>query len=310
MRRAFLLAALWIVLTDGVGAQVFGFRRPNVWYVQPQPSLGFYLGHSGMDLAAEKTVSDVFCWGAGLDLRFGANFRRLSFNNNLKMRYVESHTTGQIPIKGPSVFEFATRPTYNLLRDTSSAVGVAFQGGWNTALTQETDGGGRTTRKFFDPASIYEGLFISGDAAFGSQRELQVSVQLGYSLQQLKYRSPSDGSGDGSGGQAKENWSGGGSTAFLSVAYNQREVLSENPQRVIVFFADMTLKGFRKEPGFSDIKNSRVEASMRVGLNVLEYIDFLTSAEVIYDSNVSPRRELRTSVSVNFKYNIDLAGGL
>ena len=310
MRRVFLLAVLWMVLTNCLNAQVFGFRRPNVWYIQTQPSLGFYLGHSGMDLAAEKTVSDVFCWGAGLDLRFGANFRRLAFNNSLKLRYVESHTSGQLPIKGPSVFEFATRPTYNLLRDTSSALGLAFQGGCNTALTQETDAEGRTTRQFFDPASVYEGLFLSADAAFGGGRELLVSFQLGYSLQQLVYRFPSDESGEGLGGQTRANSSGGGSTAFLSIAYNQREMFSENQQRQIAFFADFTIKGFRKEPGFQDIKNSRVEASMRVGLNLLEFLDFLTSAEVIYDSNVSPRRELRTSLSVNFKYNIDLMGGL
>jgi hypothetical protein len=262
-----------------------------------------------MDLSAEKTVSEVFCWGAGLDLRFGANFRRLAFNNSLKMRYVESHTTGKIPIKGPSVFEFATRPTYSLLRDTISTIGLAFQGGCNTALTQETDAEGGTTRKFFDPASVYEGLFLSADAAWGGGRELQMSFQLGYSLQQLVYRFPSGGSDEGLGGQSKANWSGGGSTAFFSIAYNQREVFPGNQQRQLAFFADLTIKGFRKEPGFQDIKNSRVEASMRVGFNVFEFLDFLTSAEVIYDSNVSPRRELRTNVSVNFKYNIDLGGG-
>ena len=309
MRRLCLLTMMSILFAGSLNAQVFGFRRPNAWYVQPQPSLGFYLGHSGMDLSSEQTVSDVFCWGAGLDLRFGANFRRLAFNNSVRMRYVESHTTKQLPVKGPSIFEFATRPTYVVLRDTSTTVGLAFQGGFNTALTQETNTEGATTRKFFDPGSLYEGLFLSADATFGGMRELQMSFQLGYSLQQLVYRSATDTQGESPGAPRRVNWSGGGSTAFFSIAYNQREVMSENQQMAIALFADLTIKGFRQEPGFRDIKKSRVESSMRVGFNIFEFLDFLTTADIIYDSNVSPRRELRTSVSVNFKYNMDVMSG-
>ncbi len=310
MRRAYLLAILWIAFTSSLNAQVFGFRRPNAWYIQPEPSLGFYLGHSGMDIATGQTVSDVFCWGAGLDLRFGGNFRRFSFNNSLRMQYEESHTTGQIPVRGPSLFEFATRPTYTLMHDTSSALALAFQGGFNTALTQETNTEGNTTRNLFDPGSIYEGLFLSADQSFGGGHELLMSFQLGYSLQQLVYQTPSNASGQQSGGGQTANWSGAGTTAFFSVAYNRREVAAENQTQQIAFFADLTVKGFRKESDFSDMKNSRVEGSMRVGFNIFEFLDFLTSADVIYDSNISPRRELRTSVSVNFKYNLDLMGGI
>jgi hypothetical protein len=296
-----------MVLADGLYAQVFGFRKPNVWYVEPQPRLGFFLSHSGMDLSSGTTVSNVFCWGIGLDLRFGANFRRLSLNNSLRLQYVESHTTDNLPVKGPSLFEFAMRPAYSLLRDSSSTIGVAFQGGCNTALTRESDAQGNTTRKFFDPGSLYEGIFVSADKAFGGGHELQMSLQLGYSLQQLVYRTRGDASSEGMSGQPTTNWSGGGSTAFFTIAYNQREATLD---KQLAFFSDLSIKGFRKEPGFKDIKNSRVEATMRVGINILEFLDFLTSVDLIYDSSISPRRELRTSVSFNFKYNIDLSGGL
>jgi len=86
-------------------------------------------------------------------------------------------------------------------------------------------------------------------------------------------------------------------------------VAAENPTHQIAFFAELTVKGFRKESDFKDMKNSRVEGSMRVGFNIFEFLDFLTSADVIYDSDISPRRELRTSVSINFKYDLNLMGG-
>ncbi len=307
MRNVCLVALLSLLVVNSLTAQVFGFRRPNVWYVQPRPSLGIYLGHSGLDISSGTTVSDVFCWGAGLDLSFGANFNRFAFNNALRMEYEESHSTGQLPVKGPSLFEYAMRPVYNFMRDSASSVGVAFQGGVNTALTQETNTDGATTRNFFDPASLYEGLFLSADAGVGGAGELRMSFQLGYSLQQLVYRNPWEPP-EGSYEQARVNTSGGGTTAFISIAYQQRAFPTGNQMQQILFFAELTLKGFRKEPDFKEIKNSRVEMSMRMGLNVLEFLEFVTKADVIYDSSISPRRELRTSISFNFKYNMDLSG--
>jgi hypothetical protein len=187
-------------------------------------------------------------------------------------------------------------------------MGVAFQGGCNTALTQETNSDGATTRKFFNPANVYEGLFLSADAVVGGQGELRMSFQFGYSLQQLVYEAGPEASVGGGAGQVDENSSGGGSTAFLAISYSQRTVPSITEQRQMGFFADLSIKGFRKEPGFADMKKSRVEGSLRVGLSVFQFVEFLTSAEVIYDSNISPRRELRTSVSINFRYNMDLSG--
>ncbi|HUN66695.1 MAG TPA: hypothetical protein VMW43_11400 [Bacteroidota bacterium] len=308
MRRKISVFLLLLCIPATGDAQVFGLRRPNVWYLTTQPALGFFLGHSGMDLSSGTTVSDVFRWGAGLDMKFGANMRKLSFNNSLRLQYVESHTTDQQTVRGPSVFEFATRPVYGLLRDTAVTLGAAFQGGCNTALAQETDGSGRTTRKFFDPASVYEGLFLSTDAVFGDRHELQMSVQLGYSLQQLVYQT----AGENTGGDLNQsgNWSGGGSTAFFTVAYNRKDQLSANQTDQISFFTDLSVKIFRKETGFQDLTNSRVEGTMRMGFALLQFLDFLTTADLIYDSNISPRRELRTSVSLNFTYNIDLGGGL
>lgn len=308
MRKVCFFAIMTMMCATAVNSQVFGFRRPNVWYVQTSPSLGFFLGHSGMDLESGTTVSEIFSWGAGLNVDFGANARRFSFNNTLRMEYVESHAADMIPVKGPSLFEFATRPAYTLVRDTSSSLGMAFQGGCNTALTQETNSDGGTTRKFFDPANVYEGLFLSADVLAGGQGELRMSFQFGYSLQQLIYQAGNETQEEGGFGQDGANSSGGGATAFLAISYTQRTVPSITEQRQMGFFADLSIKGFRKEPGFADMKQSRVEGSLRVGLDVFQFVEFLTSAEVIYDSSISPRRELRTSVSINFRYNMDLSG--
>ena len=303
-----LLAFLLILYSCEAYSQVFGIRRPNTWYAEATPGLALYLGHTGIDESGGTTVSDVFRWGASMNLDFGATARRFAVGNHLRLEYQESYSSGNPKVKGPSIFEFATRPIYDLHKDSTSSFGVAFQGGCYTALFPETQGGSTETREFFNPASLYEGVFLSREDQIGHLNQLRISSQLGYSAQQLVYRHTSDESPGilpQTGGTGSSN---SGLTAFLTIEFVRQASPSYDQADAGRFFLNLSVKGFKKDSDFKEWKTSRVESSMQVGINFLKFLAFVSGADLVYDSNISPRRELRTSISLSFKYHLDLSG--
>lgn len=308
MRTILLLASFLILLSGEAYSQVFGIRRPNIWYLQATPGLAILLAHTGIDESGGTAVSDVFRWGASMNLDFGATARRFSVPNHLRLEYQESHSSGNLPVKGPSIFEFAARPTYDLKKDSTTSVGVAFQGGCYTALLPETQGDGVTTREFFNPASLYEGVFLSREDQIGRQNQLKISSQVGYSAQQLVYRRSPDLTSGGVAQTGETSSQNSGLTAFLAIEFVQQASPSSDQADGNKFFLNLSVKGFKKDSDFKAWKNSRVEGSMRVGLNFLKFLAFVSGAELVYDSDISPRRELRTSLFLSFRYNLDLSG--
>jgi hypothetical protein len=213
-----------------------------------------------------------------------------------------------LPLKGPSTFEFATRPLYRLLRNTSFDLDLAFQGGCYSALLPETNTSGETIRRFFNPAALYEGLFLSKEKTYGENQELQISFQLGYAFQQLVYRSASPADHEGlPGWSGRESSQGNGLASFLAVEFVPMSVVDEDQKTILAFSTSLLFKAFRKRPDASDLKDSRVEAFLRTRLTVFDLVDLVSGLEVIYDNAIDPRRELRTTVAINLRYNIDLS---
>ena len=298
MRTVLLLASLLILLSSESYSQVFGLRRPNTWFVHATPGAAFFFGYTGMDEPEGSTVSDVFRWGARMDLDFGATARRFAFGNHLRLDYQQSYSSGSPTVKGPSIFDFATRSTYELQKDSSTSFGVAFQGGCYTSLFPQTQGG-----EFFNPASLYEGVFLSREDQIGHQNQLKISSQLGYSAQQLVYRNSPDSASSG-------GTHNGGPTAFLALEFVRQASPSNDQAEPDKFFLNLSVKGFKKDSDFKEWKNSRVESSMQVGISFLRFLALVSGVDLVYDSDIATRRELRTSISLSFKYNLDVGGQL
>jgi len=290
-------------------SQVFGLRRPNIWYAQATPSLSIFFSHTGIDQPAGTTVSDLLCWGAGLTFDIGATTRRLSAASHLRLDYEESHSSDAPVVKGPSIFDLTIRSLYTILADSATNFGMALQGGCYTALLPETGGTGEITRRFFDPASLYEGLFVSREDQFGRRNPLKLSFQAGYSLQQLTYGKSDNAAasvGGRIGGSSTQN---AGLTALFALELVLQGVTADQ-QPAGSFFVSLSAKGFRKETGFSDWKKSRAECAARIGFDVFRILEFVTAAELVYDSDISPRRDLKTTVSIGIKYAAAFSGNL
>ncbi len=303
-----VLSGLLIILHGDVFSQVFGIRRPNIWYLQATPSVSFFLGHTGVDEAAGTTVSDILRWGAGMTLTIGANARRFSMAGNLRMEYQESHASEALPVKGPSIFDLAIRALYSLKSDSTTNFGMAFQGGCYTALMPETGGDGTVTRRFFDPAALYEGVFLSREDQFGRRGQMKSSFQLGYSMQQLVTRGGDDQSGGNvgqTGGGSSQNM---GLTGLVALEFLQQTSSAQGQGVGPALSISLGAKGFKKEPGFKSWEKSRVEGALRLGIGFVNIVEFVTAAEVVYDSDISPRRELRTTLSISLKYDAAISG--
>jgi hypothetical protein len=317
MKNLGVLLVLAVLSISTVTSQVFSYKRQNSWQLGAIPSVGFFYGHTGVDDNSAVSVSDVFRWGAGLVVDAGVNGSRVSFSNRLRLEYQESHSTGQLPIRGPSTFEFTTRSSYKLLPDPAVGVDLAFQGGCYSALVDETNSDGETTRSFFDPAYFYEGLFFSRDDSYGQRGQFKTSFQIGYSLQQLVYKNEDrvadliDETQSSAGYDVNGTGStkGNGLTSFASFDYSPIPLVDEQGESIVAFNMTLNLKAFLKKPGFQDYADSRVEAFFWTSLSFYDLLDLVSGIEMIYDNAIAGRRELRTSVSLNFRYNIDLGGG-
>ncbi len=290
-------------------AQVFGIRRPNIWYLQVSPSLNLFLGHTGIDGSSGTTVSDVLRWGAEATIDAGANARKLTFAAHLRLEYQESHSSEEPVVKGPSVFDLAVRALYSPRRDSTTVFGLAVQGGCYTVFLPETQAYGLSTKTFFNPASLYEALLISREDQFGQQNQLKTSFQLGYSLQQsVSTESEAEGI-TGSSQSTGTNAQNVGLTAVVAVEF-LRQAWTADQHEAGSFFAGISAKGFKKEVGFKNWKNSRIEGAGRIGFSVFQFLEFVTAVELVYDSDISPRRELRTTVTIGLKYDMAFSGKL
>ncbi len=306
--RSLLLVLAFALCSGTLCSQVFTYKRQSRLQAVLVPSLGLYAGHTGVDGVSGTSVNDVLRWGAGLTFDAGITYPRFTFSNRLRLEYQESHSTGQLPIKGPSTFEFTTRPLYKLLRDSGFDLDLALQAGCYSALLPETNSEGDVLRRFFDPASLYEGLFLSKENSYGEKQELQISFQIGYAFQQLVYKETAPNEISNAPEWANNVSShGNGLASFLAMDFTPLNLIDQHQKTILAFSANLMIKAFRKGPGTQDLSDSRVEAFLRTRLSVFDLVDLVSGLEMIYDNAIAPRRELRTTVSINIRYNIDLS---
>jgi hypothetical protein len=151
-------------------------------------------------------------------------------------------------------------------------------------------------------------VFLSREDQIGRQNQLKISSQIGYSAQQLVYRKSPDSSSTG--GAQTGGTHNGGPTAFLAIEFVRQASAVNDQAEGDRFFLDLSVKGFKKDSDFNKWKNSRVESAMQVGINFLKFLALVSGVDLVYDSDLSPRRELRTSISLSFKYNFEFGGQL
>ncbi len=306
MRRLILVVLFLVLLSELADAQVFGYKRQSKWQFKMSPRMGVLLSYSGIDDAYSKSVSDLFSWETGLEIDGGYSGASFLWGNKLRVAYQQSHSSDKLPIKGPSIFEFTTRPVYKLFKAASSSVDLSLQGGITTAFLPETGAEGERIREFFNPASLYEGVFLHREDIIGENSQFTVNLQLGYAFQQTTYRNQSVLFDPQSAGFTSST--DNGLALMISLLYAPVPFYDESQKNLMSFNAALDLKMFKKRNTSGEHANARVESSLRTSLSIVELFQISNSIDLIYDSAISLRRELRTSVSLNLSYTFQVGG--
>ncbi|MBI5471204.1 MAG: hypothetical protein HY961_02535 [Ignavibacteriae bacterium] len=288
MKRLFFVALLFVVFSDLCSAQVFGYKRQSKWQFKMSPRIGVLLSYSGVDDAYNKSVSDLLSWETGLEADAGYSASSFLWGNKIRIAYRQSHSSDKLPIKGPSIFEFTTRPVYKLFKTASSSVDLSLQGGITTAFLPETGAEGERIREFFNPASLYEGIFLHREDILGDNGQFTVNLQLGYAFQQTTYRDQSVLYDPQSAGFSSST--DNGLAMMISLLYAPVPVFDENQKNVVSFNAALDLKVFKKRSSAREYANARVESSLRTSLSIFETFQISNSIDLMYDSAISPRR--------------------
>jgi hypothetical protein len=313
MKRLIFLVLLFLFASSSLLAQVFSYKRPSRWQASLTPGFAIIFSSTGIDNSSENSVSDFFKWGAGLTFDLGIDYKKISFSNRLRMGYQQTHRTGSIPLKGPSILEFATRPVYKLLRESPFDLDLCFQAGIHTHLFPETNAEGSTTGAFLDPGATYEGVYFLKQDEYGEDKDLKITYQLGYALQQLVYKTSERVSStrtttlETNPAGNLQTISGNGIASILSLDFTPRPIVNEKQNEVMSFRGGFVLKLFRKNNNLEDLHASRVEGLISTSLTFINLISFESQIELIYDDAISSRREMRSTLSVGIKYNLDLS---
>jgi len=292
--------------------QINAYKRRHKWNFSAEPSFGFYIGYTGLDNAFGDDVSDLLRWGLGLRMEADYQATAYAIAADLRMEYQQSHSSGRYPQKGPSILEFNLRPLYKLVRSLDHPINVSMQAGVYTALLPEVSTDEITIRKFFDPAALYEGMFIQQEYGYNEPSDIRVSYQVGYAFQQLVYsgtRDQSDIAATALSGIPAESQAGNGLAAIVSLEYTPPASLDEHGSPIVGFDVSWNLKALNKRVSLFGWRESRVESSFRATLSLFKYFDFVNSIDLVYDSDIAYRRELRTNLSFNIRYNLDLSSG-
>lgn len=306
MKRMPLLLLLIFYCVSLAPAQIFTYKRQNKWQARFTPSVGLLLNHTGIDQTEKRSVTDLIKWGLGSTIEIGVSTTRFSFGNELRLEYQQTHRNDQLPIKGPSIFKFTTQPQFKLTPGSPADLNLTLQVGVLTSLLPVKGSDGVTTREFFDPAAISEGLYLRREEAFGEAQQLRIAYEIGYAFQQLVYRT--EGRQVGAQFIKFPNIVDNGVASGISLVFSPPSTKDRNDRDVVSFNAILDVR-FQKRKGISGgLSQSRVDGEFRTSLIIFGLLEFRNSIVLEYDSALSKRRYLTTSVSMSLKYNIDLAG--
>jgi hypothetical protein len=318
MRKTLTVISVILICIQSLNAQIFTYKRESPWLADVTPRFGLMLTHTGIDDSYGQSAADLFRWGAGLTGTFGFDGREFGLNTLVRMEYQQAHANGKLPIKGPSIFQVMARPLYKLFRPPAMYLNLSFQIGLLTALLPEMDEEGETISEFFNPAATYEGLYLDREDVLGLRNDLRLHYQVGYAFQQLHYRDPgrlreqlgypafTTATTSAYSAQSSTSIADNGVSALFSLDYRPLQILNEQQRLVAVFSAMLDVRLFKKEGVAGGIAQSRVEGYLNTSLTLWEHLEFLNSIELIYDSAISKRRQLRSSVSINYRYMMDL----
>ena len=293
-------------------AQVMAYQRKHRWLVSAEPSAGLFAAYSGFESESGNDISDLLRWGAGLRLRADYQATDYAIFSELRAEYQQSHSSGKYPQKGPSIFDLSLCPLYKLIRTTNYSLNLALQGGVYTALLPEVNTDGVTLGRFFDPAALYEGLFLQQNTGYAEETEIRFTGQIGYAFQQLVRETSttpeSEVPGDLPAAVISSGPSrGNGPAITISLEYAPQPTRDMKGSPVVAFNAALNFKALNKRTDLLGWRESRVESYFRTTLTFLENFDFENTLDVVYDSSISFKRDLRVNFSINYRYHLDVS---